>query len=183
MEAKTKRNLIIWSIVFLVVLNISSLGTIWYHRYQFRENKANNSFRENVMERKSHKTIRHRQASSAIITRGLDLSEAQKDTFDSIWVYYNDKRQVIQQEMEENRRKMGIIMSNEDIDTSSFYAMSSIQSELMLALDHSMIDMNLALRSTLDSEQMDSFLKRIEMLNKRKSMGQRGEPQKRKRTK
>jgi uncharacterized membrane protein len=182
METKTKRNLIIWSIVFLVLLNISSLGTIWYHRYQFRQNKANNSFREKVMDRKSYRTMRQRQGSS-VIARGLDLSDAQQEDFDSIWIYYNDKRQMIQQEMEENRREMGIIMSKEDLDTSSFYAVSSVQSKLMLALDHSMINMNLALRSTLTSDQMEPFLKSIEMLNKRKSMGRTGEPQKGKRSK
>jgi len=183
MEAKTKRNLIIWGIVFLVLLNISSLGTIWYHRYQFRENRENSSFREKVIDRKSQRTMRHRQGGATIITRGLDLSDDQQDAFDSIWKHYNNTRQVIQQEMEENRREMGVIMSKEAIDTSSFYAMSSVQSQLMLALDHSMIDMNLALRSALNSDQMDSFLSRIEMLNKRKSMGHPGEQQQRKRAK
>jgi hypothetical protein len=61
--------------------------------------------------------------------------------------------------------------------------MSAMQSQLMLALDHSMIDMNLALRGTLNNEQMVSFLKRMEMMNKRKLMGRSGEPHKRKRTK
>ena len=183
MEAKTKRNLIIWGIVFLVLLNISSLGTIWYHRYQFRHNKANNSFKEKVMDKRSHRTMRHKQGSSTVMTRGLDLSDTQQDEFDSIWMYYNEKRQAIEQEMEANRRQMGSIMSKEDLDTSSFYAISSVQSQLMLALDHSMVDMNLALRTTLNSEQVASFLKRIEMLNKRRSMGRPGEQQKRKRTK
>ena len=143
----------------------------------------NTSIKEKVMDKRSHRSMRHKQGSSAFITRGLNLSDTQQDDFDSIWVLYNDKRQVIEQEMEVNRREMGKIMSKEDIDTSSFYAMSSVQSKLMLALDHSMIDMNLALRSTLNSDQVESFLGRIEMLNKRKSVGRPGEQQKRKRTK
>ena len=85
--------------------------------------------------------------------------------------------------METNRRQMGAIMSKADIDTSSFYAISALQSKLMLSLDHSIVDMNLALRGTLNNEQMMTFLKRIEMMNKRNLMGRPSEPHKRTRTK
>ena len=174
MEAKTKRNLIIWGIVFLVLLNISSLGTIWYHRYQFKYNRVNSgAIKEKMMDKRTHSTMRHRQGRPTAFTRGLNLTDIQEQKFDSIWAHYNNKRQAIEEEMEANRREMGIIMSSDKLDTTVFYAMSSVQSQLMLDLDHSMIDMNLALRSTLDSEQMTAFLKRIEMLNKRKSMGRR----------
>jgi uncharacterized membrane protein len=183
MEAKTKRNLIIWGIVFLVLLNVSSLGTIWYHRYQFRNNKMNMSLKDKMPDRRTNRTMRHRSGSPAALTRELDLSNNQREEFDSIWRHYNDIRRSIEEEMEVNRQEMGAIMSKADVDTSSFYAMSAMQSQLMLALDHSMIDMNLALRGTLNNEQMVSFLKRMEMMNKRKLMGRSGEPHKRKRTK
>ena len=143
----------------------------------------NNGLREKVMDRRSHRTTRHRPGSSSTIARGLKLSDTQQHDFDSIWTLYNDKRQAIEREMEANRREMGRIMSKEDLDTGSFYAMSSKQSELMLALDHSMINMNLALRGTLNNEQTEAFLKRIEMLNKRKSMARTAGPKERKRTK
>jgi Spy/CpxP family protein refolding chaperone len=183
MEAKTKRNLIIWGIVFLVLLNVSSLGTIWYHRYQFRHNKMSMSLKDRMPDKRTNRTIRHRSGSPAMLTRELDLSDKQQQKFDSIWRYYNDLRQEIEKEMEANRREMGIIMSKADVDTSSFYAMSGLQSKLMLSLDHSMVNMNLALRATLNNEQMMSFLKRIEMMNKRKLKGRPGETHKRKRTK
>ena len=183
MEAKTKRNLIIWGIVFLVLLNVSSLGTIWYHRYQFSHNKVSMNLKDRVTDKRTNRTMRHRSGSPAMLTRELDLSDKQHQEFDSIWRHYNDIRRSIEEEMEANRQKMGVIMSKAEVDTSSFYAMSATQSELMLALDHSMIDMNLALRGTLNNEQMVSFLKRMEMMNKKKLMGRPGETHKRKRTK
>jgi len=170
MEAKTKRNLIIWSIVFLVLLNISSLGTIWFHRYQFRHNKMNRNFIDKTKDERSRGTRRHRLASTAGFTSGLDLTDLQQQKFDSIWRYYNDIRQDIEDEMETNRQKMGKIMSEEEIDTSSFYRLSSLQTKLMATLDRTMIDMNLAFRSNLNPEQKTVFLQRIEKINKRKSM-------------
>ena len=180
MEAKTKRNLIIWGIVFLVMINISSLGTIWYHRYQFKHDRMNKSSREKMMDKRSQKMFRR---GPVVLTRGLDLSELQRQEFDSIWKYYNKIRISVEERMEDNRKKMGAIMSKEKIDTSSFYAMSASQSRLMLELDHSMVNMNLALRSILNNEQIEVFLNRIEMLNKRRSIGHPGEARMRKRIK
>lgn len=127
--------------------------------------------------------MRQKPAKPTFITKNLNLTPDQQKKFDSIWLQYNDRRQAIEEEMEANRSEMGSIMSKVDLDTSSFYKISSSQTKLMLALDHSMIDMNLALRSTLNNEQMDSFLRKIEMLNKRRAMARQGEPQKRRRAK
>jgi len=135
------------------------------------------------MVRKNHRAMRQKPAKPTFITKNLNLTPDQQKKFDSIWLQYNDRRQAIEEEMEANRSEMGSIMSKVDLDTSSFYKISSSQTKLMLALDHSMIDMNLALRSTLNNEQMDSFLRKIEMLNKRRAMARQGEPQKRRRAK
>ena len=156
--------------------------TIWYHRYQFSHNK-NIGLRDKDADRKTNRTMGRRQRTSGFITRDLDLTDKQQQKFDSIWSHYNDIRYRIAEEMEANRRQMGVIMSNADLDTSSFYAMSAVQSQLMLALDHSMVDMNLALRSTLNDEQIELFLKRIERGNKRRLMGRQADPKKRSRTK
>jgi hypothetical protein len=183
MEAKTKRNLIIWGIVFLVLLNVSSLGTIWYHRYQFRNNKMNTSLRDKAKDRMSTRTMGRRQRTSAFITRNLDLTDKQQLKIDSIWRHYNDVRQGIEEEMEANRRDMGMIMSKADLDTIAFYEISALQSHLMLALDHSMVDMNLALRTTLNSDQMVFYLKMLEMGNKRRLKCRPSDSQKRSITK
>ena len=139
--------------------------------------------KDRMPDRRTDRTMRHKAGSPAFLTRELDLTDKQQQKFDSIWQHYNNIRQGIEEEMETNRRQMGEIMSKTDVDTSSFYAMSAIQSKLMLALDHSMVDLNLALRGSLNNEQMMSFLKRIETMNKRKLVGRSGEQHKRKRTK
>ena len=143
----------------------------------------NMSLKDRMPDKRTSRTMGRKAGSPAFLTRELDLSDKQQLEFDSLWRQYNDIRQAIEEEMETNRRQMGAIMSKVDVDTSSFYAISAIQSDLMLALDHSMVDMNLALRATLNNEQMMTFLKRIEMMNKRKLMGRAREQHKRKRSK
>ena len=183
MEAKTKRSLIIWGVALLVLLNVSSLGTIWFHRYQFKHDRMSRNISERGMDKRSNRPMRHIQGNSSPFARGLDLSDAQQLKFDSIWHYYNNIRKEIELEMRENRQEMGIIMSNDVIDTIAFYAISAQQNDLMLVLDHSMVNMNLALRNNLNSEQMELFLRKIEKLNNRKLMGRPGDPRKRARTK
>ena len=179
METKTKRTIIIWGVILLVLLNISSLGTIWFHRYQFRNDRMNRNLSEKRMDKRSDRPMRHNQGNSSPLAGGLDLSDTQKQKFDSIWQHYNSLRKEIEMEMRDNRQEMGDIVSKDEIDTISYYAISSVQSELMKALDHSMVNMNLALRSTLDIKQKKLFLKRIEKLNTRKLMGRPGDPRKR----
>ena len=136
----------------------------------------NIGLRDKDGDRRTNRTMGRRQRTSGFLTRDLDLTDKQQQKFDSIWSHYNDIRDGIAEEMEANRRQMGLIMSNTDIDTSSFYTMSAMQSQLMLALDHSMVDMNLALRTTLSANQIKLFLKRIEMGNKRRSLGHQANP-------
>ena len=136
----------------------------------------NIGLRDKDADRKSNRTMVRRQRTSGFITRDLDLTDKQHQKFDSIWSHYNDIRYGIGEEMEANRRQMGVIISTTDVDTSSFYAMSAVQSQLMLALDHSMVDMNLALRTTLNDDQIKLFLKRIEMGNKRRLSGRKANP-------
>ena len=90
MEARTKRNIAIWAIIILVLLNISSLATIWYHRYQFKQQQfaeANRRFegRSEAMARRAGKL-------PPFISEGFDLSAEQKITLDSIWHHFNSQR-------------------------------------------------------------------------------------------
>jgi len=183
METTTKRNLIIWSIVILVILNITSLGTIWFHRYRFNAEKVARSPRDKMINHRSNNTADHRSRSTTFLTRNLDLSPLQKEAFDSIWQYYNVLRKDIEQQMEENRENMGMIMSSEELDTSAFYGLSALQAQHIANLDRSMLEMNIALRTTLNLKQRQLFIKRIEAINNRKFHKPVGREKKRKRVK
>lgn len=184
MEAKTKRNLIIWSVVILVLLNITSLATIWYHRYQAGTTRMDR--RSNTKSMTQHnKQMKSRRGSAitAYISKGLELTDAQQNQFDSVWNKYTNIRQEAENEMEDNRQKMGLLMSKIDIDTNEFNKLSAKQAILMNELNHSMITMNLALRTTLNDEQLELFLTKVEKMGKRRSTREQAGDRSRKRTK
>lgn len=183
MKTKTKRNLLIWSVVILVLLNISSLGTIWYHRYQYAHIRQDRRYNDKYMGQHNRMMKNHKPGSPAFMTKGLKLSGNQQQKFDSIWKKYSTLRMNIEREMAINRNKMGDIMSLPNPDTSQFSNFSAKQGILMQNLDHTMLEMNMALRSTLEDKQMKLFLDRIDMLNKTRFPEPRQEPGMRKRAK
>ena len=119
METKTKRNFIIWGVVFLVILNISSLGTIWYHRYQFTHNRMQRNSMENSPRKRSQRAQSGNHRGPSILTKDLDLSDKQNQRFDSVWQHYSKFRRGLETKMESNRKEMGLIMLKEEIDTSA----------------------------------------------------------------
>jgi hypothetical protein len=175
MEANTKKNLIIWGVVLLVLLNVSSLSTIWFHRYQYTNNRMNNSYNNKTIKQHRQRMGRHSSTNNSYFTRDLNLSNAQQTKFDSIWAKYSSIRNEIEQEMTQNRELMNTMMGQLEVDTTEIYKLSANQGTLMQELDLSMIKMNLALRSTLDEKQMQTFLERIETLSNRR-FGRQSKP-------
>ena len=172
MEAKTKRNLTIWGVILLVLLNVTSLATIWYHRYQYGNTRMDR--RHEVRSLNQHKQVRAKRGSvrTLYMSRGLELNTSQQEKFDSIWNQYSAIRRDVEEEMVKNRREMSLIISEINIDTTKFNELSANQGILMQELDHSMITMNMALRTTLNDDQLKAFLAKVEtMSNRMRSRG------------
>ena len=184
MEAKTKRNLIIWSVVVLVLLNITSLATIWYHRYQFGNTRMDRRYNAKSMNQHNKQMKSRRESGiTTYISKGLELSDGQQSQFDSIWNKYTNIRHEAEKEMDYNRQKMGLLMSKIDIDTNEFNKLSANQAILMNELNHSMISMNLALRASLNDDQLVLFLTKVEKMGKRRTAREPAGDRTRKRTK
>jgi hypothetical protein len=180
METKIKRNLIIWGVILLVVLNISSLSTIWYHRYQYNHNRLSKTSLVKRMSERNKRHTKYSQKGANFIAKGLDLAADQRQDFDSIWLLYTGKRNEIEHQMQINHRQMAIVMNQMAIDTMAFNKISAGQANLMLELNHSLMEMNLALRSILNEDQLKLFIERVGALNKRQA-GMPGRPSMRKR--
>jgi len=165
METKTKKNLIIWGIILLVLLNVSSLGTIWYHRYQFNKNIHEKVVRDNA--RRSPASRERQQGPPSFLIKDLSLSDDQMQEFSSIWAKHGIQRRELEVKMDENRTAMGEILSKPQLDSAAFLRISARQIVLMQELDYAMLDMNRELRSILNEEQLERFLGRLDRLNKR----------------
>ena len=137
------------------------------------------------VERRTHAKARsderHNQRGSYFLTRNLNLSEEQEQQFKTIWDKHMEMRNNIGQEMENNRREMGKIMSLVDVDTIRYMELANQQAELILNMDKAVVDMNLELRKVLNSEQLPLFLDKIEQLSQKRLGMPKGEPRARKR--
>jgi hypothetical protein len=166
METKTKRSLIIWGIVILAILNVSSLGTIWYHRYQFKTEKLTRVNNERGHQRMQNRADRmHKRP--PVLSRGLGLTSAQESKFDSIWKEHAIEKRNIEKQMNSNRNALGKILSAQSLDTMAYMEISQMQTDLMRDLNKSMLGMNKELRKTLNEEQLKLFLEKMEQLNRR----------------
>jgi uncharacterized membrane protein len=160
MEPKTKRNLAIWSIIVLVLLNLSSLATIWYHRYQFtkqqRVEQRSRRFdnRYEAMERRIGRI-------PPFISEAIDLSPKQKEELDSIWRHFNNKRRTLEDSMNQNRRRMFHVMMAAELDTSRYEELSEAQTSLLKQLNYTMLTMNRSIRGNLTDEQQKAMTEKM----------------------
>ncbi len=166
METKTKRSLIIWGIVILAILNVSSLGTIWYHRYQFKTEKLTRVNNERGHKRMPNRTDRMRKR-PPVLSRGLGLTKEQELKFDSIWSEHAVAKRALDKKMNANRNSLGKILSAPSLDTVAYMEISQLQTDLMNEVNNSMLRMNMELRKTLNEEQLKAFLEKMDHLNKR----------------
>lgn len=175
METKSKRNILIWAIILLVILNISSLTTIWYHRYQNKARIERLGKNKMLPQGKKYRARKGVNASK-LLARNLKLSSGQQEKFDSIWSFYSVQKLDYEDIMNENHFKMSNILGQAIVDTSEFYALSDQQGLLLIKLNQSMMAMNIAMRNTLDERQMQTFLQKIKMLNKGRVKAHKQQP-------
>ena len=102
METKTKKTLVIWTIALLIVLNLSSLATIWYHRYQFKKSKSIEQRDQRLESRRGGRFQRSGKMPS-FIEKSLNLSKDQEVIIDSIWSQFHIQKRTIEDSMDQNR--------------------------------------------------------------------------------
>ncbi len=167
MEAKTKKTILRWGIIILVLLNLSSLATIWYHRYQYAHTYPGSERYRHYQEQRELRR-QNKTGHTHYLSKDLNLSTQQQQVFDSIWHYYAGKRLELEKQLEARRQQMSKLLSEQELDTSAFHTLSARQAQLMQELNQSMLAMNMALRQNLTAEQMQGFLQKIERLNRKR---------------
>ena len=172
METKTKRNLVIWSIVLLVVLNISSLATIWYHRYQFRKENRAERFERRGRNMPDGAPHRFRQM-PPFLTETLDLSEKQHHDLDSIWFHYNNQRRLLEDSMNRIRAEMFNILMEKSLDSGLYENLSGQQTRLLKELNDTMLEMNRTIRDNLSEDQQNAYAEKMEEMRNKMSRERR----------
>ena len=177
MEKKNKRQLLIWAIVVLVIINISSLSTIWFKRVQY-----NRTGRVEMRDQREHRRPAEmeerrrgemREKFSQRFQKELDLSESQSNAVDSIHNLYFEQRRLLTQELAELKSKLDASLASTNLDEDSLNYLVEMQSASFTALNENAVQMNLAVRSVLNEDQIESFTATLNKTNKRRQRTRR----------
>jgi len=111
MKTENKYSMLVWAILILAALNISTLATIMYHKYQSNKSETISAAEKQQLEADSEKF------SGRYFRDQLNLSGVQMDKFKEINPAFRLKARSITIELAENRKQMLIEMSAEKSDT------------------------------------------------------------------
>lgn len=169
MDNSRKRKLLVWAMIVLVIVNITSLASIWYHRFQFRqmrstEMRAHRQDADRFTKRNSEiKKFSERYSES------LHLNENQSKEIDSIHLRYGKERRQIGMEMGKLKKALGEKLTADDINQDSLQALSEQQSILFNRMNQNTIDMNIAIRSVLQPDQIPAYIDQLKKLEQRRN--------------
>jgi Spy/CpxP family protein refolding chaperone len=118
MKAENKHNLMVWAIVVLAVMNISTLATILYHQYQSKETSINTTQAEQQLETNAERF------SGRYFRDKLDLNSDQMDKFREFNPVFRQQARAITLELASLRKQMLAEMTAPNSDTSTLNALS-----------------------------------------------------------
>lgn len=169
MESKTKRQLLIWAVAILVIVNIASLGTIWYHKISDRARWHERSDYSEKMARKrmSNKADFKRQWAEKM-HKSLNLEDQQAMDFDSIWSYYSEERKANFRKMGDLKRILDKELTREVLNQDTIDLLLQQQTDLFKAGNDQIVEMNMALRDILTEEQRVKYSSYMEKIQKRR---------------
>ncbi len=137
----------IWAIVVLAVMNISTLGTILYHQYQSNRPVANSLPRQNQLETDAEKF------SGRYFRDKLNLNENQMDIFRETNRVFRQQARDITIELSAIRNEMLVEMASANADTNKLNPLSESIGRLHSRLKKLTFKYYLDIKSISNTEQ------------------------------
>lgn len=172
MEKRTKKQLLIWGVVVLIIMNIASLGTIWFHKFDrgnMRERGENRLERSNRS--RQHSPERMKREWTSRMHRALDLEAQQAAEFDSLFFHFEKLRRTNRSDMGELRKILDKELAKEMLNQDTIDLLIKQQSELFTKGNTHIVDMNMALREILTIEQREKYSKHMEKVRQKVRSG------------
>jgi len=117
MKTENKYSLLIWAVVVLAIMNVSTILTVFYHKYQ-SDNVVNSTIDAKQTE------IDSERFSGRYFRDELNMSNAQMEKFKVINPVFRPKARFITIELAEKRKQMLVEMAAAKSDTSRLNALS-----------------------------------------------------------
>ena len=111
MKTENKYSLLIWAVVVLAIMNVSTILTVFYHKYQ-SDNVVNSTIDAKQTE------IDSERFSGRYFRDELNMSNAQMEKFKVINPVFRPKARFITIELAEKRKQMLVEMAAAKSDTS-----------------------------------------------------------------
>ena len=166
MEKSSKRKILIWAVIILMIINISSLATIWFHKVQYKRMN-----RTEIGDRRAPRETRNgdrrnngkdmRREFSRRFQNHLNLTDAQATTVDSIHSHYFEQRRELTKKLADLKSKLDEELASVQLDQDSLDMLITQQSSYFNDLNNNAVQMNLAIRSVLDEEQVKSYIQTL----------------------
>ncbi|MCX6236859.1 MAG: periplasmic heavy metal sensor [Bacteroidia bacterium] len=147
MKTENKYTLMVWAIVILTVMNISTVATIVYHKYQSEKAETIAVSDQKQLETDSEKF------SGRYFRDQLNLSREQMDKFKEINPVFRPKARDITIELAQKRKQMLIEMAAAKSDTARLNALSDSIGQLHSNLKKITYRYYLEIKSICDPEQ------------------------------
>ena len=156
MRADTKRSMMVWAIVALLLMNISPLVTIVYHQRQSARVEMNPAVDQKQLEANAERF------SGRYFHDQLNLTSEQTDKFRILNPVFRPKARQITIELAQKRKQMLIEMSNVKSDTSRLNAISDSIGYLHSSLKKITYKYYLDIKSFCNQEQQQKLEKLFE---------------------
>jgi len=147
MKTENKRTSMVWAIVILAVMNISTVATIMYHKFQAAKTETNSVSDQKQLEVDSEKF------SGRYFRDQLNLNSEQMDKFKEINPVFRPKARDITIGLAEKRKQMLIEMAAAKSDTARLNALSDSIGLLHNNLKKITYRYYLEIKSICDQEQ------------------------------
>jgi Spy/CpxP family protein refolding chaperone len=144
----TKVRVLTWVVIALAVLNITTLSTIFWHRYQFRPDDGKDRDRYHISEP---------DRKGGIFDEKLSLSIEQKKKFSIIHRAYKVTTHATIEEMNKLRKNMIDEMKKKNIDTSVLYNYAKEIGNLNAKMKKQTVQLFLELKTECNPQQQDSL--------------------------
>jgi Spy/CpxP family protein refolding chaperone len=142
----TKIRVLTWVVIALAVLNIATLSSIFWHKYQFRKNE------------RSHKELYTRSSSHfKVLNEKLKLNKKQGEDFNLIHKNFRQSTYPILGKMSEVRNNMIEELKKEKTDTVVLYKYAQDIGDLHMQLKKQTVQLYLQLKSVCTPQQQDSL--------------------------
>ena len=155
MQVLQKKRLVIGIIIFLLLINISSISTIVFHKYRYTENSydtTNTNFvRNNNNNRNSHSRVKN------FIKEELSLTDEQFTEYCTLKDENINKTELIFEKMNEYRKLIIEEVKEEEPDTVLLNSFSKNIGELHTQMQLETIRHFLEVKKNLNEDQIEKF--------------------------